>query len=122
MRIALISVHGLIRGDNLELGRDADTGDQTKYVVELARALAECEGIRQVDLITRLVADAAVDADYRGEIQVGLINLGAEPFTVEHGMRVAQMLIQPVHRTRWVEWEALPASERGAGGFGHTGR
>ena len=69
MRIALISVHGLIRGDNLELGRDADTGDQTKYVVELARALAECEGIRQVDLITRLVADAAVDADYREPIE-----------------------------------------------------
>lgn len=72
--------------------------------------------------VTVVNAPGTVDADYRGEVQVGLINLGAEPFTVERGMRVAQMLLQPVHRAHWVEWDALPASERGAGGFGHTGR
>jgi len=53
--ILLISVHGLIRGENLELGHDADTGGQTKYVVELARALARHVDIEQVDLITRRV-------------------------------------------------------------------
>ncbi len=62
--IALISVHGLIRGHELELGRDADTGGQTLYVVQLARALA-CQGdVAQVDLITRRVFDANVSQDY----------------------------------------------------------
>jgi len=62
--IALISVHGLIRGRNLELGRDADTGGQILYVVELARALAELPGVAQVDLITRRVVDPQVAEDY----------------------------------------------------------
>ena len=64
MYIMLISVHGLIRGHNLELGRDADTGGQTKYVVELARALAEHPDVSQVDLITRQVLDPKVNSDY----------------------------------------------------------
>ena len=51
----LISIHGLIRGANLELGRDADTGGQTKYVVDLARALSESPGVKHVDLVTRRV-------------------------------------------------------------------
>lgn len=67
--IALISVHGLIRGQNLELGRDADTGGQTKYVVELARALSRLPGVAAVDLFTRLVAAPKVDADYGQEIE-----------------------------------------------------
>jgi sucrose-phosphate synthase len=62
--ILLLSVHGLIRGKALELGRDADTGGQTLYVVELARALAEQPGVRRVELATRLVADPAVSPDY----------------------------------------------------------
>jgi len=64
LSLCLISVHGLIRGDNLELGRDADTGGQTKYVVELARALASQPGVDQVDLLTRLVDDPDVSKDY----------------------------------------------------------
>jgi len=67
--IVLISVHGLIRGDNLELGRDADTGGQTKYVVELARALAERPEVEKVDLLTRLVIDPRVSADYAAPIE-----------------------------------------------------
>jgi sucrose-phosphate synthase len=67
--IALISVHGLIRGKNLELGRDADTGGQTKYVVELARNLSTTPGIAAVDLFTRLVAAPEVDEDYGQEIE-----------------------------------------------------
>ena len=62
--LLLISVHGLIRGHDLELGRDADTGGQIKYVVDLARALAEQEGVEQVDLVTRRVVDPAVSDDY----------------------------------------------------------
>ena len=62
--ILMISVHGLIRGENLELGRDADTGGQTLYVVELARALARHSGVEQVDLLTRLVDDSSVSPDY----------------------------------------------------------
>ena len=60
----LISIHGLIRGKNLELGRDADTGGQTLYVVELARALGEREDVARVDLVTRRVIDPALDSDY----------------------------------------------------------
>ena len=62
--LCLVSVHGLIRGENLELGRDADTGGQTLYVVELARALARRPEVARVDLFTRRVIDGRVDDDY----------------------------------------------------------
>lgn len=64
LRIALISLHGLIRGEELELGRDEDTGGQTRYVVELARALSGRDAIDRVDLITRQVVDDKVSGDY----------------------------------------------------------
>ncbi len=69
LNIVLLSVHGLIRGRNLELGRDADTGGQTLYVVELARALAELPGVARVDLLTRRVVDPQVAADYAEVIE-----------------------------------------------------
>jgi sucrose-phosphate synthase len=62
--LLLISIHGLIRGHDLELGRDADTGGQTLYVVELARALGQREEVERVDLVTRRVVDANVSDDY----------------------------------------------------------
>ncbi|HIK15542.1 MAG TPA: HAD-IIB family hydrolase [Leptolyngbyaceae cyanobacterium M33_DOE_097] len=68
--ILLVSVHGLIRGHNLELGRDADTGGQTKYVVELACALAENPDVGRVDLVTRLVNDPKVSSDYAQPVEV----------------------------------------------------
>lgn len=67
--IQLFSLHGLIRGNMLELGRDADTGGQVKYVVELARALAESDDVAQVDLVTRLINDRATAADYSVPIE-----------------------------------------------------
>ena len=67
--LLLISIHGLIRGHDLELGRDADTGGQTKYVVDLARALGAHSGVRQVDLVTRQVADAAVSDEYSAPVE-----------------------------------------------------
>lgn len=67
--IVLISVHGLIRGDDLELGRDADTGGQTKYVVELTRALAERPEVDRIDFLTRKVVDPKVSSDYAKPIE-----------------------------------------------------
>ncbi len=68
--ILLVSVHGLIRGQNLELGRDADTGGQTKYVVELACTLAKHPQVDRVDLVTRLVQDPKVSTDYAQPVEV----------------------------------------------------
>lgn len=62
-----------------------------------------------------------VDEDYRGELQVILMNAGSEPFTVERGMRIAQAVVAPVLRAEWEEVAALPGTARGAGGFGSTG-
>ncbi|MFN7400989.1 MAG: dUTP diphosphatase [Alphaproteobacteria bacterium] len=66
-------------------------------------------------------APGTVDADYRGEVGVLLINLGQENFTIERGMRIAQMVIAPYSRARFNEVLELPSSERGEGGFGSTG-
>ena len=63
-----------------------------------------------------------VDSDYRGEISVGLINLGPEDYTIMPGERIAQMVFAPVIRGRLVEAEKLPDTRRGEGGFGSTGR
>jgi dUTP pyrophosphatase len=62
-----------------------------------------------------------IDEDFRGELQVIVLNAGAEPFTVERGMRIAQAVLAPVTRASWREVDALPDSARGAGGFGSTG-
>src|SRR5210317_1938546 len=67
--IALLSIHGLIRGHDLELGRDADTGGQTLYVVELARALAQHPSVGRVDLLTRRVNDPHVSSDYAKQVE-----------------------------------------------------
>ena len=67
--IALISVHGLIRGHDLELGRDADTGGQTLYVLELAQALSEHPDVGQVDLVTRRICDDSVSSDYAKPVE-----------------------------------------------------
>lgn len=64
LRITLISLHGLIRGNQLELGRDEDTGGQTRYVLELAKALSERKDVGRVDLITRQIIDGKVSTDY----------------------------------------------------------
>tara|TARA_Y100001934_G_C12161699_1_gene682277 strand:- start:51 stop:509 length:459 start_codon:yes stop_codon:yes gene_type:complete len=71
--------------------------------------------------ITLLNTPGTIDSDYRGEIGVILANLGQEDFTVERGMRIAQMLIAPVTRLTWNAVSSLEESERGSGGFGSTG-
>ncbi|PKN46749.1 MAG: glycosyl transferase family 1, partial [Deltaproteobacteria bacterium HGW-Deltaproteobacteria-16] len=67
--LQLFSIHGLIRGTSPELGRDADTGGQVKYVLELARSLAAHPEVAQVDLVTRLIADKTVSSDYSRPIE-----------------------------------------------------
>jgi dUTP pyrophosphatase len=71
--------------------------------------------------VTVLNSPGTVDADYRGEVKVLLVNLGREPFTVERGARIAQLVIAPVTMAHIVEAQELDATERGAGGFGSTG-
>jgi dUTP pyrophosphatase len=71
--------------------------------------------------ITLLNSPGTIDADYRGEIGVVLVNLGQAPFTIERGLRIAQLVVAPVSRVTWVETDALTETTRGAGGFGSTG-
>jgi dUTP pyrophosphatase len=71
--------------------------------------------------LTVLNAPGTIDSDYRGEVKVLLINLGKSDFTIERGMRIAQMVIAPYLQAVWDERETLPESGRGAGGFGSTG-
>ena len=71
--------------------------------------------------ITVLNTPGTIDADYRGEIMVIMINLSNTPFTINHGDRIAQMIIASHEQAQWVETETLEETERGAGGFGHTG-
>jgi len=72
--------------------------------------------------ITVLNSPGTVDADYRGEVQVILANLGDAPFEVTRGMRIAQMVLCRVERVAWRPADSLDATARGDGGFGHTGR
>ena len=72
--------------------------------------------------VTVLNAPGTVDADYRGEIAVLLINHGAEPFTIRRGERIAQMVIAPVVQAQLVAVTSLSTTDRGGGGFGSTGR
>jgi len=71
--------------------------------------------------ISLVNSPGTIDADYRGEVGVLLINLGQEPFVIERGMRIAQMVIAPYTRAQFSEVLELPSTERGAGGFGSTG-
>lgn len=71
--------------------------------------------------ITVLNSPGTIDADYRGEIKIILINLSSESFTINHGDRIAQMIISRHEKASWVACDDLNSSERGAGGFGHTG-
>jgi len=71
--------------------------------------------------VTVLNTPGTVDSDYRGEVKVILINQGEEPFVIKRGDRIAQMIVSPVSRVSWDLVENLDETERGKGGFGHTG-
>jgi dUTP pyrophosphatase len=79
-------------------------------------------GLAAKHAVTVLNSPGTIDADYRGEIQVILINHGAEPFTIRRGERIAQMVIAPVVQATLVPTASLNETDRGSGGFGSTGR
>ena len=79
-------------------------------------------GLAFRDGVTTLNSPGTVDADYRGEVKVILINLGSDDFVVRRGERIAQLLIAPVSQATWRETESLDETARGEGGFGSTGR
>ncbi len=72
--------------------------------------------------VTVLNAPGTIDADYRGEVMVPLINLGDAPFVIERGERIAQLVVAPTHHVEWVQVTDLDETQRGCGGFGSTGR
>ena len=78
-------------------------------------------GLAAKNGVTVLNAPGTIDADYRGEIKVILINHGDEPFAIERGLRIAQMVVAPVTRIAWDEQASLDDTARGLGGFGSTG-
>jgi len=78
-------------------------------------------GLAAKNGVTVLNTPGTIDADYRGEVKVILVNLSNEPFTISRGMRIAQLVIAPVTQGVWQEVDSLDETERGAGGFGSTG-
>jgi len=82
--------------------------------------MKDCLPLRGI--VTVLNAPGTIDADYRGEVKVILINLGNVPFEIKKGDRIAQIIFKRTVRASWEEVEGLPETERGEGGFGSTGR
>src|SRR5690606_12838693 len=97
------------------------TGFAMAMPTELEAQIRPRSGLAYKHGITCLNSPGTIDADYRGEVKVLLINLGQEPFIIERGERIAQMLFQEVPAVDIVEATELPDTLRGAGGFGHTG-
>jgi dUTP pyrophosphatase len=97
----------------------------TGFAIELPEGheaqLRPRSGLALRNMISLPNTPATIDADYRGEVKVILINYGKEPFTVSHGDRIAQMVVSKVDRVEFEEVGALGTTDRGSGGFGHTG-
>jgi dUTP pyrophosphatase len=98
------------------------TGFSMAMPPELEAQVRPRSGLALKHGITCLNTPGTIDADYRGEVKVLLINLGQEPFTINRGERIAQLVFQQVPQVRLAETGELPDSVRGAGGFGHTGK
>ncbi|SFB43087.1 dUTP pyrophosphatase [Cohnella sp. OV330] len=88
---------------------------------ELEAQIRPRSGLAYKHGITCLNSPGTIDADYRGEVKVLLVNLGQQPFAIERGERIAQMVFQRVPQVTIEETDELPDTVRGAGGFGHTG-
>ena len=146
-----IALNWFDHGRGLELPRQQSTGaagvdllaalgiSETLTIAPGARALVPCgfsmalpegfeaqvrprSGLAAKHGVTVLNAPGTIDADYRGEIKVILINHGAEDFAIRRGDRIAQMVVAPVSAVEFSERETLDATERGSAGFGSTGR
>lgn len=79
-------------------------------------------GLAAKNGLTVLNSPGTIDADYRGEVKVILVNLSKEDFTISDGERIAQMIIAKHEKAEWIEVKELESTDRGAGGFGHTGK
>lgn len=88
---------------------------------ELEAQVRPRSGLAYKHGVTCLNTPGTIDADYRGEVKVLLVNLGTEPFTITRGERIAQIVFQVVPQVQFSEVDELPETVRGAGGFGHTG-
>ncbi len=108
---------------SLEPGRRAlvPTGFRIALPPGFEAQIRPRSGIALKHGIALVNSPGTIDADYRGEIKVILINLGEAPFTIRRGDRIAQMVIAPVTRAEWQIVESLDETPRGRGGFGHTG-
>jgi dUTP pyrophosphatase len=105
------------------LGRAAiPTGVAVEIPLSFEGQLRPRSGRALDEGLTVLNSPGTIDADYRGEIKVILINLGQHSITINPGERIAQLVISPVTRAELIEVDQLSATTRGAGGFGHTGR
>ncbi|CAA6604574.1 deoxyuridinetriphosphatase [Rhodospirillaceae bacterium LM-1] len=111
--------------DDLVLGSGQRVAVPTGFIIELPHGfeaqIRPRSGLALKHGITVLNSPGTIDADYRGEVQVILVNLSGDPFTITRGMRIAQMVIAPVTRISLLEAEKLEDSARGTGGFGSTG-
>ncbi len=111
--------------DGLELAPGARALVPTGIVLALPRGyegqVRPRSGLALESGVTVLNAPGTIDADYRGEVKVLLINHGTAPFRIERGMRIAQLVVAPVVRIGWEEDAPFEASARGAGGYGSTG-
>lgn len=98
------------------------TGLHIELPVGFEAQIRPRSGLAAKNGITVLNSPGTIDADYRGEIKVILTNLSDEDFTIQNGDRIAQMVVARHENVEWVPAESLTDSERGEGGFGHTGR
>ena len=112
-------------GDPFDIAPGAIARVPTGFAIEVPPGfevqLRPRSGLAAKHGVTLANSPATIDSDYRGEIFVALINHGAEPFRVERGMRIAQLLLARVPRIEWEESGTLSPTDRAAGGFGHTG-
>lgn len=113
-------------GVELELGPGARAAVPTGLVVAVPEGyevqVRPRSGLALRHGVTVANAPGTIDADYRGEVMVILVNLSDRPYLVRRGERIAQLVVAPVTRASFCERATLPASRRGAGGFGSTGR
>lgn len=95
------------------------------FIIELPKGyeaqIRPRSGLAAKHSIGVLNAPGTIDSDYRGEVRIILMNFGKQPFTVRRGDRIAQMVVAPYTRVMWSEVQRVADTERGAGGFGHTG-
>lgn len=97
------------------------TGFSMEIPVGFEAQIRPRSGLAVKNSIGIMNAPGTIDSDYRGEVKVILTNFGSAPFTVQRGDRIAQMVVARYERVQWEESDSLTATQRGAGGFGHTG-